>query len=253
MRLMLDIGNSRLKWGLVSAGRWVAQGALDHDEDWDFPAILPPPGQLAAAHGVNVAGVAAAEKVQAALAPWAVRIRWLVPSREACGVRNAYDPTQLGADRWAAVLGGRHVHEGAALVVTAGTATTIDMLDEDGVFAGGLIIPGLELMKRSLATNTAGLPFADGVGVPIPTRTVDAIHMGCLHAQAGAIERMFRHLAGQREAICLVNGGAGPQIVPLLELPCRIVDNLVLEGVAVAAASDEASDGLRSGHDAGGH
>lgn len=234
MKLLLDIGNSRLKWGLLSAGRWVAQGALEHDRPWDFDAILPPVGQLASAAGVNVAGDRMAARVEQALVPWQLAIQWIRPASECAGVRNAYDPTQLGADRWAAVLGASRRHDGAALVVTAGTATTIDVLTDAHVFQGGLIIPGVELMKRALAGNTAQLPFADGVPADVPTRTVDAIHMGCLHAQAGAIERMYRHLAGQRAPMCLINGGAGPLIAPLLDMPVMLVENLVLDGVAVA-------------------
>lgn len=234
MKLVLDIGNSRLKWGLLNGGRWVAQGVFDHDAQWDFDAVLPPPGQIEAAAGVNVAGPDMTARVEQALLPWAVGMTWVQPTAEHAGVRNHYDPTQLGADRWAAVLGASRRHDGAALVVTAGTATTIDLLSEDRVFLGGLIIPGVELMKRALAGNTAQLPLADGVPAAVPTRTIDAIHMGCLHAQAGAIERMFAQLAGQRSALCLLNGGAGPLIAPLLQIPFTLADNLVLDGVAVA-------------------
>jgi len=236
MKLLLDIGNSRLKWGLLNDGQWVAQGALDHDIPWDFEAILPPVGRLECVVGVNVAGPAMAGRVERMLTPWCDAVRWIQPSHGCAGVRNAYDPEQLGADRWAAVLGASRRHAGAVLVVTAGTATTIDLLSDGRVFLGGLIIPGVELMKRALAGNTAQLPLADGVPVAIPTRTVDAIHMGCLHAQAGAIERMFRHLSAQKDPVCLLNGGAGPLIAPLLDLPVVLVDNLVLDGVAVAMA-----------------
>jgi len=234
MKLLLDIGNSRLKWGLLGNTGWVAQGAIEHDAPWDFEAILPPPGRLSASAGVNVAGEALAERADRALAPWGCKIQWIRPSAACAGVRNAYDPAQLGADRWAAVLGASRRHAGAALVVTAGTATTIDVLSDQRVFLGGLIIPGVDLMKRALAGNTAQLPLADGVPADIPTRTVDAIHMGCLQAQAGAIERMYRRLAGQAHPVCLLGGGAGPLIAPMLDLPVVLADNLVLDGVAVA-------------------
>ena len=237
MILLLDVGNSRLKWGLFDHGRRVAQGAFAHEEARDFGRVLPPPGQLRGAFGVNVAGEPVMARLADDLAPWSLNVEWLQPLAQACGVTTRYDLARLGADRWAAVLGAWHVHPAAALVVTAGTATTIDVLQGDGTFAGGLIVPGLALMKRALAGNTAQLPFAEGVHADVPTRTVDAIHMGCLHAQAGAIERMFRHIAGAPGAVCLINGGAAPMIAPLLSIPCRLVDNLVLDGVAVAAAA----------------
>jgi len=237
MKLLLDVGNTRLKWGLFDAGQWLAQGAFAHDEVWAFDEVLPPIGQLERAVGVSVAGEAAVQRLVSALAPWSLAIDWLRPTAEACGVTNGYAVSQLGADRWAALIGARHLHPAATLVVTAGTATTIDVLRPDGYFAGGLIVPGVDLMKRALAGNTAQLPLGDGVRVELPTRTVDAIHMGCLHAQAGAIERMFLQIADLPYARCLLNGGAAPLIAPLLKLPCQLVDNLVLEGVAVAAAN----------------
>ncbi|MBT0959648.1 type III pantothenate kinase [Denitromonas iodatirespirans] len=235
MMLLLDVGNTRLKWGLREADRWLAQGAFAHDEAWDFSAVLPPPGQVAAVYGASVVSPELRARVAEALAPWGHVPQWLVPAREACGVRNSYEvPTRLGADRWAALIGARAHGAAPCLVVTAGTATTIDVLDADGVFRGGLIAPGVDLMRRALAGNTAQLPLVDGRIVDLPTCTADAIQMGCLHAQAGAIERMYRQVADLPGACCLLNGGAAAQIAPLLGIPWRQIDNLVLDGVAVA-------------------
>jgi type III pantothenate kinase len=149
-----------------------------------------------------------------------------------CGVRNLYEePQRLGADRWAALIAARHLHPGAALVVCAGTATTADILDHEGTFQGGLILPGLDLMLQSLARNTAQLPLAVGRFAGLPRNTADAIVSGCLHAQAGAIERMFAQVASYPDAICLVSGGAAPQLFDLLRIPKRQAANLVLEGL----------------------
>ena len=150
-----------------------------------------------------------------------------------CGVRNLYDnPAQLGADRWAALIGARTLHAGACLVVCAGTATTVDVLDDEGNFQGGLILPGVALMVRALAGNTAQLPLAEGKFAGLPRNTADAIVSGCLHAQAGAIERMFEQVVAYAEATCLVGGGAAAQLCDLLRIPTRQVDTLVLEGLA---------------------
>ncbi len=238
MRLLLDVGNTRLKWGLHDDTGWVAQGAFTHKEAWNFVRTLPPQARVDDVCGVNVAGEAAAIHVGRALAPLKLATRWLRPCADCCGVHSRYDITQLGADRWAALIGARHVHEGACLVVTAGTATTIDVLDHEGVFHGGVIAPGVDLMKQALAGNTAQLNLAVGHHVDLPTHTADAIHMGCLQAQAGAIERMFRHVAELPAACCLLGGGAAPLIAPLLGIPLRRIDNLVLEGVAIAQAED---------------
>ncbi|NTV09863.1 MAG: type III pantothenate kinase, partial [Zoogloea sp.] len=131
----------------------------------------------------------------------------------------------------------RGLTRAACLVVTAGTATTVDVLDAQGLFRGGLILPGLELMRRSLAGNTAQLPFADGHFADFPQNTADAIFSGCLHAQAGAVERMFARIAGEPGAQCLLNGGAAAELAAVLDIPFRPADNLVLDGLVRLAES----------------
>ena len=155
---------------------------------------------------------------------------WVKAKRRECGVTNGYGrPDRLGADRWAALIGAWSILRGPCLVVTAGTATTVDILRGDGRFVGGAIIPGLELMKRSLARNTAGLPLARGRFSAEPRNTADAIETGCLLAQAGAIERAFATV--EQGAACVLAGGAARRIVVHLGIPVRLVDNLVLEGL----------------------
>ena len=131
---------------------------------------------------------------------------------------------------------------GPCLVVAAGTATTADILRSDGTFAGGVILPGFDLMKRSLAHNTAGLPLAKGRFSNPPRSTADAIETGCLLAQAGAVERAFA--ATDPGAVCLLAGGAAERIAPHLSIPVRLVDNLVLEGlVQIAKESPTTREG----------
>jgi type III pantothenate kinase len=183
--------------------------------------------------GANVAGAAVAGRLEGLLAARGLTAEWILPREEGFGVRNSYlEPGRLGADRWAALVGARALHQGPALVVTSGTATTADVLDGRGVFLGGVILPGLDLMRASLARDTAQLPFAEGRFDVTPKHTADAIVTGCLHAQVGAIERMFRLVAAEVDSVCLLNGGAAAALAPRLECPVRVVDNLVLEGLA---------------------
>jgi len=236
VRLLLDAGNTRLKWGLREGDAWVGQGAVDY---LDLPSLAEAlPEAVLPVFGVNVAGVAAASAIVAALAGRAALPVWLIAQAEGAGVVSRYaDPSQLGADRWAALVGARGLHLGACLVVTAGTATTVDVLDAEGVFQGGLILPGFDLMRRALAGNTAGLGYAEGRVVAYPRNTADAIYAGCVHAQAGAVERMFSRLAGQPDALCLVSGGAADVLAAHLVVPHRVVPNLVLEGLARLTAN----------------
>ncbi|MDD5298831.1 MAG: type III pantothenate kinase [Rhodocyclaceae bacterium] len=227
MILCLDAGNTRLKWGLYDpVSGWQASGALPLSRLDD----LTLPGADMAVYA-NVAGGEVEAWLERALEGLPVQ---RVLSRTAqCGVRNGYDkPEQLGADRWAALIGARALHPGPALVVMAGTATTVDLLGADGVFRGGLILPGLDLMRASLAKNTAQLDLLPGEFRELPTNTADAILSGCLQAQAGAVERLFQRIAHEPDALCLLGGGAASRLLPLLRIPVRPVENLVLEGLA---------------------
>ena len=239
MILAVDCGNSRLKWGLHDRNGWLKSGTVP------LPGLarlkrtwkkIPPPDKIVVA---NVAGQSARRKLNGILpGPGATPI-WVAAKRHECGVTNGYGkPAQLGPDRWAALVGAWSMLRGPCLVVAAGTATTVDVLRSDGTFAGGMILPGLDLMKRSLARNTAGLAMTRGRFSRAPRNTADAIESGCLLAQAGTIEMVFA--AMEPGAICVLAGGAAPRIAPHLSIPVRLVDNLVLEGlVRIANESPE--------------
>ena len=161
--LAIDCGNSRLKWGLHGSAGWRAQGMHDYADLQGFAGQLRAQPRADRVVAVNVAGPLVGEAVAAAVAAPGIPQHWVKSQSAQYGVRNLYDhPEQLGADRWAALIGARALHDGACLVVCAGTATTVDILDAEGGFQGGLILPGVELMCRALAANTAQLPLADG-------------------------------------------------------------------------------------------
>lgn len=236
MILAIDCGNSRLKWGLHDGDRWLRTGAAPLAELAGLKAAwkkIPPPDKVVVA---NVAGLSVRKRLETALSRGAP-VTWVKAKRSECGVNNGYRrPSQLGADRWAALVAAWSMFRGACLVVVAGTATTVDVLGSDGAFTGGMILPGLDLMKRSLAQSTAGLPLAKGRFSSAPRSTADAIESGCLLAQAGAIERAIA--AMEPGATCVLSGGAAERVAARLGIPVRIVDNLVLEGlVRIAAAA----------------
>jgi type III pantothenate kinase len=231
--LAIDIGNTRLKWGVCDAPnsgfRAVGRLALEEldklRDDW---RSLPALSRIGVA---SVADSAVNERVAAALAPIGIAPQWLASQPRACGVTNGYErPAELGVDRFAALVAVRARQAGDCLIVLAGTATTADMLSADGGFLGGAILPGLDLMKRSLANHTARLPFAQGAYRETPRNTADAIESGCLNAQAGAIERMRARLGP--EAACWISGGAAAAIITVLAFPATFVEHLVLEGIA---------------------
>jgi type III pantothenate kinase len=243
--LVIDVGNSRMKWALRGPRGWTARGAVANQDigslavrDWQ--TIERP----ARAVGVNVAGESARVRVEGQLARWRLPVEWLSATAEAGGVTNGYaTPSQLGADRWASLVAARRRAVAAneaspppGIVVNAGTAVTIDALDAGGLFRGGLILPGIDLMLRALGDNTAGLRKPPGKFESFPLSTRDALYTGAVQAACGAIEQMRRQLAGDgREPVCYLSGGNAPDVAPHLAGPVELVDNLVLEGVLVLA------------------
>lgn len=233
--LLLDVGNSRCKWVVVQDGAWVRQGALD-SADWtamqqEF-AALPSPSRVLVS---NVAGDVTAQRLREVCAAWGCALEFVAARAEQCGVRNGYQqPERLGSDRWAALIAAWSRVRGACLVVSCGTATTVDALSAQGVFLGGLILPGVSLMQRSLATSTALLFEEQGTLQDFPRNTADAIHSGVLQATLGAIRHQFGLLQARHgEARCLLGGGAAGVIQAHLELSLERVDNLVLQGLQI--------------------
>jgi len=254
MILLIDAGNTRVKWALAedgaALGAWSAHGAVAHID----LAQLELAWSEAAADGAveriliaNVAGNAlrvhleyVLQRTFTAMSPER-DIEWFASLPALAGLTNGYrNPAQLGCDRFAAAIAGHALAPGLPVVVAnCGTATTIDAITADGVFLGGMILPGLGLMASSLARNTAQLPqIAQDGKLPdgFADNTDDAILSGCMTAQSGAIEHAFA-LHGAAE--CIISGGAAPYIAPLLKVPYRIVENIVLIGLHAAAGGAE--------------
>jgi type III pantothenate kinase len=240
MILAIDAGNSRVKWGWHDGRDWsslatvslIEFAAANHDLN-PFAATHENPEHIVIS---NVAGDGAHQLLVNWTSIFEAEPFWLTGEEARCGVTSRYErPRQLGSDRWAALVAARALHPGPCLVVNAGTATTADLLSAQGEFLGGLILPGVDLMRFVLHEHTGRLPLQDGHFERMPRNTVNAIESGCRHAQAGAVERMYR-IAGDR-AVCLVSGGAGASLIEQLGIPCRYVENLVLEGLARIAWS----------------
>jgi len=235
--LAIDAGNTRIKWGVHDGERWRARGWVATQRAGDLKAKfaqMPAPRAIMVS---NVAGAALREKLQRVL-PTVPVLRWIKSTRTQCGVSSSYAaPSRLGCDRWAALIGAHKMFGTAAVVVNAGTALTIDALTADGVFAGGIIVPGADLMRKALAANTAALKLRPGKFGFFPDATGDAIVSGVINASCGAIERMARFLeeAGEAQPLCVLSGGGAELLAPYLNLEVKLVDNLVLEGLLVMA------------------
>ena len=247
--LAIDIGNTRLKWALYDAPTPgcapQAHGAvflenIDGLAEGDWRG-LPAPTRLL---GCNVAGDAVRRRVEEQLELWDVTPRWVVPGAQDGGVTNGYDhPTRLGADRWTALIGAhwhgsRHRLNRPVLVVMIGTAVTVDALDAQGRFLGGLILPGHGIMLRALESGTAGLRVPTGEVRRFPTNTSDALTSGGNYAITGAIERQHRHLREHTglPPLTLITGGAGWKVAPYLEIEHELVEPLIFDGLLALQA-----------------
>ncbi len=230
--LLIDAGNSRIKWGVDESGAWARRGTAEHAAgalQHAFAGLQRPQRILVS----NVAGEDAAQRIRSACSAWDSRIEFVSALTEQCGVRNGYEyPAQLGSDRWAALIAAWHHEHAACLVVNCGTATTVDALSASGDFLGGLILPGMDMMRQALETGTAQLDAAAGAWRAFPTNTADAIHSGAICATVGAINRQYQAL-GTSGAHCLLAGGAADDVSPYLDLPQIRMKDMVLRGLQI--------------------
>lgn len=249
MKLLIDAGNTLIKWAVVSGADRLHSGVLPVDQAGGLPGLFAGrfDGNGPDIQGIqqiwisNVAGEEVAGHIRNIKIGHPEQLHFIVAQENQCGVHNGYSMTgQLGSDRWAALIAAWHLVRGKCLVVNSGTATTIDSLSEQGEFLGGLIVPGVELMQRSLSDATyqlkpglvkSGLTKGGrGEYVPLPKNTADALFSGAVQATCGAIERQYA-LLGDDAAPIVLSGGAAGALQKGLNFPVKVVDNLVLQGL----------------------
>lgn len=243
--LLIDLGNTRLKWALAENGRLI-----------DVPSAMPWPQTGLPLNRWRPTGIA--DIVVASVAEPASTTRLVdtimhrldVPLRQAAtgprwqGLTCAYSvPARLGIDRWLALIAAYRTFPGQrCLTVSAGTALTVDVLDPDGRHRGGLIAPGLTAMREGLIAAAPVLASYRGgqAGMTAATDSADAIASGCLQAAIGLIERQRSAGDGQQTDMVLLSGGDAADLGLHLRLPHTLRPWLVLEGLAMwAHVADE--------------
>ena len=238
-RLLLDAGNTRLKWAVVEDGRWCEQGCADYSDLSDVSR------HLAVGIDCYIASVAREQhenRIGLLLAPFSITPRWLTAESRFLDLQNSYaTPRQLGVDRWMGLIAARQRSQAPTLVVSAGTAMTVDALSAAGVFLGGLIVPGVALMQQALRQGTARVAASDGTWQAFPRTTADAVQSGIVTALCGAIQLQHARLAefAGGEPRCLLTGGDADKLLPHLALSGEQVPALVLEGMERVAKEDE--------------
>ena len=267
MNLLVDMGNTRLKWLLIDTSwllidlgwllSWAetrkrnlhsggerlrgADLARQLDDAWS---------KLTVPQRVVVANVAGAE-AQQDLQTWvhhhwpAARLHFVLATATQLGVNNSYrEPARLGSDRWAALIGARARWTGPLCLVDAGTALTVDALDANGAFVGGVILPGIELARRALLARAPGVTAVDGDDSScFAHSTADGVAAGTLYGAVGAVERIVAEFGvrlGKDMRVLLTGGDAQrlrPHLHARLAYDIEEVPDLVLQGLARIAES----------------
>jgi type III pantothenate kinase len=254
MNLLLDLGNTRLKWALQDGAALRPGEPVDHsrpllrelERAWQgVPAV----------RRVLIASVGRprleAELVQAIRARFAAEPEFVASRTSACGVRIAYaQPEKLGVDRFVALIALHAQQAQAVVLASVGTALVLDALDASGQHLGGLIAPSPMLMQQALLGATARVSAAPTARiVELADDTEDAVRSGCWLAAAALVERFHAQASrrlGVTAALALAGGAAG-ELAPLLGLPARIEPDLVLRGLARLAAHGAADESVESG------
>lgn len=261
MLLTIDAGNTRTKWAIFNSQGEMSQSNACLNSQLGSANFSPELLNYDRIIISNVAGEKHAAQLQKMLHPYGLPMHWISASEQACNVINDYEVAEtLGSDRWAAMIAAWHYLQASCLVVNAGTAITIDgmiktQMDHDtyGKFIGGIILPGLDLMRSSLGQAASQLPPPEVLPhtqammseALFARNTVNAIYGGAISAITGAIEHMLRGLEMQsKQAPCIILSGGNATAIQnhlkntvmnkMVKQPI-IVDNLVLQGLFLLA------------------
>ena len=248
MKLLVDFGNTRLKWARLSEQRLQVGGVFAHAGAALTTELRREWIEFARVDAVLVASVVSLER-EAELDAFVrerfgLHAQFLRSPAAALGVRNAYvHPERLGIDRFLAMAAAHAQRPSARVLVSVGTGMTLDALAADGLHHGGLIVASPRLMREALLAGTARVGVSEGQYDEMPGNTADAVLSGSLYAAAGAIER-FCATAARRlgtAPVLLLTGGGSEELAPHVGAAERAHD-LVLRGLALwAQAPPQAS------------
>ena len=241
--LTIDVGNTRIKWG-VWRGDQLEQSGGDRYESAQLLLELDRIfGSMDLPDQVVICCVAG-EKVKTNLVLWFEeqgnhQLSFIESASSAMGVTSAYQrPEQLGVDRWVAMIAAHHKYSDSALcVIDAGTAVTLDYMTAEGRHMGGLIMPGIELMRKSLYQGTDALAEIPGNQVNLARNTQDAVYSGCASLMFNGIPAVYEKLCQQYgdKAIVVVTGGDAEKLAEYFDNDCLLEPNLILYGLRLLA------------------
>jgi len=247
MKLLIDVGNSRIKWALSEGNELFSINSFDFDSTKITNALSEVSNNISKPESVwvaNVTGVECEEKLR----HWVemvwldVPVQFMSPTNQLMGLTNAYaNPSKLGSDRWLAMLYAWHKTCKSFCVIDCGTTITVDVVDDDGNHLGGLISPGLSMMQNAIVEGTKGCSMEQNIsdysyeGEVIAKNTRDQIILGSIQTAVGFIERMLNQLANKSKSpptmIFYLTGGDAKTLSPYLSNEYLLEPNLVLLGL----------------------
>ena len=243
--LLLDVGNTRLKWGVLDDDNIRRTGhiVLDRIRDQGLGALTAKlPRRVDAVFASNVAGASFGTRLSGVVGMHChCDVRFARTVKRGWGVTNSYrQPRRMGVDRWVAMVGAWAEMQASCLIVDVGTAVTIDVLDDDGVHMGGQIIPGVATMAQSLSSATSDIPLVRASAKRSANdlemfgrNTTAAVREGSQNAVTGAIERALRTLqANGYKPTIILTGGDASRILKSLDGAPLHRPHLVLQGLA---------------------
>jgi type III pantothenate kinase len=239
--LLADVGNSRIKWAIGEAGVLQQRGQASHHEGSWVDLLEDQWLDLTRPTRVLIVSVAGPE-VRAALTrwirqAWGIEAEFVISTAAACGIRNSYaEPERMGADRWVAMIAAHALIGQDCYVVDCGTAVTVDALTADGRHLGGIIMPGMRLMREALYRETRQIPPESGEARLFGQNTRDGVWGGVLYAIASAIDGITeRMIARHGPGVRLLTGGDAETVLPFLENAYRWEPDLIFTGLRVIA------------------
>lgn len=250
MILLIDSGNTRIKWALLGDHGLGTQHA-DTYAGWGpvqlRAKVLTPAGRIDRVVVANVGGERVAALVrESVLEACGFAPEFMHASAAAGGIKNGYTvPEKLGVDRWVAMIGAHALEPRPACVVNVGTAMTVDGIDASGLHLGGVIVPGPDLMISSLMRHTSDIAVRAqdgrlGEGV-FADNTLGAVYQGAVHSLTALVEKAQATLlerCGESPAL-LLTGGAADRLERMLTPPVSRIPDLVLQGLAVLARESQ--------------
>ena len=247
--LLADIGNTSIKWALKDSNNLLEMSQQRYPNNVSDVFFVDCLGHMNKPDRVFVTCVAGAEVWQAFAdaihSLWSIKVERVISKSNGYGVINGYEKSsELGSDRWCALLGAHHAADSDVVVIDCGSAITVDIVKQSGEHVGGYILPGLSMMKESLGLHTAQVkvnaPSSESNAISPAYTTTGCVAAGINLAAVSVIEAVIKQQRTFSDDLkCFLTGGDADSIAEHLTIEYVNMPNLVIRGLAVIAEDNQ--------------